>query len=556
MTASSAEDTVLFVHIPKTAGTTVGNLIRSFYPQDQRLNIVAETKLDALPTTLLAEQRIIFGHHPYGAHLALGLPPRYFTFLRDPVARTVSAFVHTAERVDAAHHGQATGMTLRQFVEKNFDVTCDNYQTRYLLGPEGFDFKAAPACTETMFEIVLDHLEREFMFVGVVEDFDKSLLLLANLLGWPTPYYVPANISRAAISIDASTLSAIHDRNVFDHRLREYAIARLNAMANAQPAGFFDRLEIFVRHTKLIRGARRVSSGAAASSGHYTIHHAERAFDGLRSTAWISAQQGPGVSGEAWIGYDFGHQRPIIRRFAICQTSLPPAAPVARIRLEASDDGFAQDVRTIEEFVVPADSEMHTRDVTAIEAARAWRVVAAADPGGAHWGVDELAFSEQTEPSRTVDRMETLWRTKVGDAICYHHAAGRPARAAFDGDAATWWESADADPLIDGIAWIGFDLGPEMAFSVRRFVLWQQARHAVSRVALQCSDDGFQSDIRTIGEFSLPRDGFRNSFAVNAHMQGRFWRLIARSPVGGLPWRVTGIEFWDDEGPLAGVNPP
>src|ERR1700685_120727 len=85
----------LFVHIPKTAGMTIRALLSSQYDMREKAPAVDWAGLRNLPRPL-GDYKLYVGHFRY--FLRRILPPgvKVFTFLRDPVERSISHLKHMA----------------------------------------------------------------------------------------------------------------------------------------------------------------------------------------------------------------------------------------------------------------------------------------------------------------------------------------------------------------------------------------------------------------------------------------------------------------------------
>jgi len=143
-----------------------------------------------------------------------------------------------------------------------------------------------------------------------------------------------------------------------------------------------------------------LSGGEAISSGEGS-GLPQRAFDGMPDTFWVSAERGPSVRGQAWIGYSFGALQ-AVRHIRIRQ---PTNAPYRQdvVRVEKSVDGGASWKSAAPE-PFRLEGEVAWIDLPEGEAARLWRVVAASDnatsPDHA-WAVQELDFFARESPDRS-----------------------------------------------------------------------------------------------------------------------------------------------------------
>lgn len=176
----------IFVHIPKTAGSTLRTLITANYAPHQVLNLYGDPKeILAKAATHIGKtlnHRLIQGHTPYGTHRFLGLrTARYFTFLRDPIDRFLSDIAH-AERhsENNFHHVFATsGLSRDEKISKALDIAYyRNSMTHFVSGT----FSTEPI-SMTQLGHAIDNLW-DSEFVGITEKFDISLLIMAKKLGW------------------------------------------------------------------------------------------------------------------------------------------------------------------------------------------------------------------------------------------------------------------------------------------------------------------------------------------------------------------------------------
>ena len=92
-----SETFYLFLHIPKTAGTTLRHIIDDQYGQENVLTYYNQNSnhlLDNLEALLMVkpQYKALIGHYYFGVHAKFRFPATYITFLRHPVARTISQY--------------------------------------------------------------------------------------------------------------------------------------------------------------------------------------------------------------------------------------------------------------------------------------------------------------------------------------------------------------------------------------------------------------------------------------------------------------------------------
>jgi hypothetical protein len=263
VTEASTRDAhvVIFLHIGKTAGTTLRQILgRQYRGKDILLlrnrplreardpsRLTREGTIEqfaALPEADRERPSLIMGHTIFGLHEHLRRPATYFTLLRDPVALTISQYTYIRRNANHPLHAEAKARSLVDYVTSGITLETDNSQTRALAGDRTVPFGA---CSASMLERAQANVEGWFAVVGLVERFDGSLLLLQEAFGWRDPFYVPANVSasgRSPASDDVRT--AIAEQNHLDVRLYAWAEERFRAAVLASP-GFEERLERFQR---------------------------------------------------------------------------------------------------------------------------------------------------------------------------------------------------------------------------------------------------------------------------------------------------------------------
>jgi len=97
-------EALIFLHIPKTAGTTLNRIIEWQYSPFEiftmdpyRIRATPE-RLKRLPERRRRRLRMVRGHMLYGVHDYLPQGASYFTMLRDPVARAISTYYFILRR--------------------------------------------------------------------------------------------------------------------------------------------------------------------------------------------------------------------------------------------------------------------------------------------------------------------------------------------------------------------------------------------------------------------------------------------------------------------------
>jgi hypothetical protein len=207
----SAQECVVFLHIPKTAGSTLSTALVMSYPQRRtiRLDLINRPAADietAVASEKLRDARLIRGHLPYGIHRYVPRPCRYVTVLREPVARAISDYRFIIRNPssfrDHPLHDLASGggMSLEDYLESEGLGRKGNRQTRMLSGR--YEGPLAPGDLEEA-----KHNLESFLVVGLTERFEETFAMMRRALRLRVPFYAtklvapPIDLSDRAIEL-------------------------------------------------------------------------------------------------------------------------------------------------------------------------------------------------------------------------------------------------------------------------------------------------------------------------------------------------------------------
>ena len=199
-TWSPQRERALFVHIPKTGGMTLRGALRSQYADEDVSPAEDWPGLRELPKAMDA-YKLYVGHFRYFARRLLPDDTKVFTFLRDPVSRTISHLKHLAS--DPAFsdlHDLAKGRDLRAIAEdRRIMRQCCNVQVGYLSGarPGMTDADLAKLPDENECVYSPDTIDnalaalQAMAFVGFVDDLDTDFARLCEILHLHPPTQLP-----------------------------------------------------------------------------------------------------------------------------------------------------------------------------------------------------------------------------------------------------------------------------------------------------------------------------------------------------------------------------
>ncbi|MCB0794037.1 MAG: sulfotransferase family 2 domain-containing protein [Flavobacteriales bacterium] len=250
----------VFVHVPKTAGSTLLDLLSRQYgpPNVHRTRAMdLEASLEDFRGISQAERdkvRLLMGHGVLRLQDLFPPGTRMFTFLRDPFEQFISSFHYIRRATWNRYHEQVKDMRSElQFLEHRVITGNDNPQTRHLagLGTDPLPDPDGELRVQVVDEAVSGRASTQLdamVFVGLTEHFDESLLLLSDVLGWKGPlrYQVHNRTrSRPKVPADHQLRSAFEEVYAADLELYERARSRLQKQLADAGAGFAVRTASF-----------------------------------------------------------------------------------------------------------------------------------------------------------------------------------------------------------------------------------------------------------------------------------------------------------------------
>lgn len=241
--------TIIFLHIVKTAGTTLHRIIERQFPAEEDYFLREPDHLFgdflSLSTGERARLRMLRGHMVFGMHEHLPQPATYFTLMRDPIERTISYFHHILRFPN--HHAHeaivSRNIDLREAIERQVDPLLWNGQTRVLAVGKWHD-----GCTDGALSAAKHNLDRHFSVVGLVDRFDETLFLLKETYGWRKLFYTRQNVGRRpprGQNLPGEVLDTVREANNLDQHLYNYASQRLDRQIRLKGPRFSMQVKLF-----------------------------------------------------------------------------------------------------------------------------------------------------------------------------------------------------------------------------------------------------------------------------------------------------------------------
>lgn len=222
---SNPEAIWFFVHVPKTAGTSMSSELDRLRPpyvnisvdyerNDVSHDVAVRQAVAQFGATQIGATRSASGHVPLAVlDDVLGPRPgmRLFTLLRDPVARVISDY--TYQTTPAHPPFEAFKKRFPTIEDYVLAPTEQNKMTSFLsAGQPGQSF-----------DQLYRQMEQRFMFIGMTELYDMSFNIISRLIGKPARSQerrrATSAEAKARVAITPSLVTLIRQANHVDQQL-------------------------------------------------------------------------------------------------------------------------------------------------------------------------------------------------------------------------------------------------------------------------------------------------------------------------------------------------
>lgn len=271
MTSENLPGCLLFLHLPKAAGTTLSSVIWRQYSKEQAYTkwgspTVWEERLRDWSRRERASLRFIGGHFRYGLHKQLPQSAEYISVMRDPIERIISQYYFIRRDADHTLHNwvHEKPSSVKEYVERRLNsphwTGVKNQQARRLAGLE----EAKEREPKRLVETAKENIRRDFSVVGTTERFDESLLLMQEVYGWGHVFYRKRKKTGSrptADDLDAQTRGKIEEVTPADRALYDWVSDRLDQQLDGRVST--EDVARFQRRNRIYSTYRRVRSGIA-----------------------------------------------------------------------------------------------------------------------------------------------------------------------------------------------------------------------------------------------------------------------------------------------------
>lgn len=228
---------IIFMHIPKTAGTTLRGIIEREYSEIAYGYGGFKEEYNSLSRYMgsrASDLQCIIGHIPFGIHSYYNRNFHYITFIREPIDRVISLYYY---RLYNKKYLPAEDIGLEKFLSNYYTQAC-NLQTKFLSRDVDIadmvsleNFIKYKNEVKPDFEKAINNLERYFT-VGVTDYFNISISLIGRELGWNKLDYQEKNINLVTPGrkeLSKGLIELIKEKNSLDMKLYSYACNKIKS---------------------------------------------------------------------------------------------------------------------------------------------------------------------------------------------------------------------------------------------------------------------------------------------------------------------------------------
>jgi len=228
---------IIFLHIPKTAGSSINSIINHVFDKEQIFDAYTITEDEKMQQKFINDIngkksiKIIRGHYRFGLHEYIKDPSTYYTIFRNPVERVISHYYFVKRYPKHYLYDQVTqsNMGLKEYVTSGICGELRNNQVVLMIDKRSNSILSP----NEKLQLAKSNLIKYFEVFGITERFDESLILLEKEYNWKVVGNSRKNVTINRPSKDEipkETIDIIKEFNLLDFELYNYAIYLFDSM--------------------------------------------------------------------------------------------------------------------------------------------------------------------------------------------------------------------------------------------------------------------------------------------------------------------------------------
>jgi hypothetical protein len=276
--------TLFFIHIPKTAGSTMQDILGRQY--DRRRSFTVAAHEDRVRASLedfrnmdpdeREKLAVVKGHCVLAVDDLIQGPKRYAAFLREPFQHFKSGYYYIRRAHWNPHSERVQGINdLHEYLEYRVANGLDNTQTRHLSGvlDAMIPLEQGSAVTMPVDQALYNKAHGRLMaldHMGLTHLFDASLLMMKDGLDWRRhcSYQVQNRTEgRPDPMLDPRLEERFREVYRWDLALYEAAKSRFDQSVEGMGPGFMDRVYRFQQLNRLAQWGYRLKGLVKPSAG-------------------------------------------------------------------------------------------------------------------------------------------------------------------------------------------------------------------------------------------------------------------------------------------------